>query len=229
MVPPSEVKLFEDLKKYMSNETLDSKVTKVKNLEELGIVNLPPFFKVHYNKDNLALSIGVVASLIDIKKVDLNNIATPKGRFSVLPVNNAFAIVDYAHTPDAIENLVEATVKAFPKSKVITLFGCGGDRDKTKRPLMAEAAEKSSHGVIVTSDNPRSEEPDEIIKDILVGLKKEPLLVEADREKAIKAGVKNLKEGDVLLIAGKGHEEYQEIKGEKHFFSDFSVVESIRE
>ncbi|MBK23776.1 MAG: UDP-N-acetylmuramoyl-L-alanyl-D-glutamate--2,6-diaminopimelate ligase [Halobacteriovorax sp.] len=229
VVPPAQEKLYQEIKDFLNGSGRDSNLLKARELSEFSVGELPPFFKVHYNKDNLALSLELVSEWIDFKKVKLDTLSTPKGRFSVLPVKGAFAIVDYAHTPDAIENLVEATVKAFPDSRVITLFGCGGDRDKTKRPKMAMAAEKSSTEVIVTSDNPRSEEPENIINDIVAGLKKKPLLVEVDREKAIKEGVKNLQDGDVLLIAGKGHEEYQEIKGEKVFFSDFAVVDSIRE
>jgi len=229
VIPPSQENLFQKIEEFLKGSGRDSRLLKAKELSGFGISELPPFFKVHYNKDNLALSLELVSEWIDLEKVKLETLSTPKGRFSVMPVKGAFAIVDYAHTPDAIENLVEATVKAFPNSRVITLFGCGGDRDKTKRPKMAMAAEKLSTEVIVTSDNPRSEEPENIIIDIVSGLKKKPLLVEVDREKAIKEGVKNLRDGDVLLIAGKGHEEYQEIKGKKVYFSDFAVVESIRE
>lgn len=220
IIPSSQSEIFEKL----SQKT--KRVKKAKTLDSYNLKSIPMFFKVHYNKDNLELSLELLSSEIDLEKIDLEKIKTPKGRFSIISAGKGYAVVDYAHTPDAIENLVSAAKKAFPKSKIYTLFGCGGDRDRTKRPLMRVAAEALSDGVIVTSDNPRSEKPEDIIKDILEGASETPLLVESDRETAILKSINYLEEGDVLLIAGKGHEEYQEINGEKIFFSDFAVVES---
>lgn len=219
VVPSSDEKLIEMIR----NKVSDDKIEIAKDYKDLFEV-YPNFFNVHYNRDNLNLSLELLKNHIEIKNLKLEKIETPKGRFSIIEYRDSFAIVDYAHTPDAILNLVQATKKAFPSSKIITLFGCGGDRDRTKRPLMAKAAESDSDFVIVTSDNPRSEEPEDIVRDIIPGLSKEDYLVEIDRAKAIKLGLSKLSKNDVLIIAGKGHEEYQEIKGKTIFFSDFTVV-----
>lgn len=228
VIPAAQKEIFSKLEGFSKKMKFKNPLIKATTLERLGFDDLPQFFKVHYNKENLELSLELVSQFVDVKKLDISKLKAPKGRFSIIEVSGGFAVIDYAHTPDAIENLVGATLKAFPDSRVITLFGCGGDRDRSKRPLMAKAAESLSHDVIVTSDNPRSEDPDEIISDIVKGLSKTPLLIEKDRCKAIHAGIKKLTKGDVLIIAGKGHEEYQEINGKKIFFSDFAVVEDIR-
>lgn len=224
VLPSSDTDLIKKIKENLKKKTTSCVLEIADDYKDRFKV-YPNFFKVHYNRDNLNLSLELLKEIIKIDKIKLEDIKTPKGRFSIIEINDSFAIVDYAHTPDAILNLVSATKKAFPGSRIVTLFGCGGDRDRSKRPLMAEAAEKDSDFVIVTSDNPRSEEPEKIIKDIIPGLKSKNYIVEVDRETAIKLGLGMLKESDVLIIAGKGHEEYQEIKGKKIFFSDFSVVE----
>ncbi|MEK7267610.1 MAG: cyanophycin synthetase, partial [Nitrospirota bacterium] len=144
-------------------------------------------------------------------------------------------IVDYAHTEDALERLICAArelISQPPKSRImhhtpriITVFGCGGDRDRGKRPRMAAIATKLSDYVVITSDNPRSEEPMEIIKAIEKGALRMNYTIEPDREKAIQKAVETAEEGDILLIAGKGHEDYQEIKGARHKFSDMEIAE----
>jgi len=142
------------------------------------------------------------------------------------------AIVDYAHTPDALENVLKAIHEVLDGKggQVITVCGAGGNRDKGKRPLMAQEAVKQSDRVIITSDNPRFEEPQDIINDMLVGLdakQMKKVVSIADRREAIKAAVMLAQKGDVILIAGKGHEDYQEIKGVKHHFDDREVVREI--
>ena len=133
--------------------------------------------------------------------------------------------VDYAHTPDALENTLK-TVSGFKAgNKLITIFGCGGDRDKTKRPLMAAIAEKYSDQVIVTSDNPRSEDPLQIIDDIKAGFKNTTrIIIEADREKAIAQALRTATRDDIVVIAGKGHEDYQILGTQKIFFSDYQIA-----
>lgn len=133
-------------------------------------------------------------------------------------------IVDFAHTPDGIEKVLEA----LSYKKLIVVFGAGGDRDKTKRPLMAKAAKKFAHKLIITSDNPRSENPNDIIKDIISGIKQdESVFIEVDRKKAIEKAL-NLKASDeFVVILGKGDEDYQEINGVKHPFSDKDAVREI--
>jgi UDP-N-acetylmuramoyl-L-alanyl-D-glutamate--2,6-diaminopimelate ligase len=141
------------------------------------------------------------------------------------------AIVDYAHTPDALENVLKAIHEVLDgKGKVITVCGAGGNRDKGKRPLMAQEAVRQSDRVIITSDNPRSEEPQDIINDMLAGLDQKQMkkvVSIVDRREAIKTATMLAQKGDVILIAGKGHEDYQEIKGVKHHFDDREVVRDI--
>ena len=157
-----------------------------------------------------------------------------EGRFDyVISDSKILGIVDYAHTPDALQNVLE-TVKKLRKGdeQVITVVGCGGDRDKTKRPLMAEVACKLSDRVIFTSDNPRSEDPNEIIKDMEQGLgsaAKRKYVSVADRKEAIKMAISIANPFDILLVAGKGHEKYQDIKGVKHVFDDKKVMKEMFE
>ena len=141
------------------------------------------------------------------------------------------AIVDYAHTPDALENVLGAIHEVLDgKGRVITVCGAGGNRDKGKRPLMAQEAVKQSDMVIITSDNPRFEEPQDIINDMLAGLNAQQMkkvLTNADRREAIRTACMMACKGDVILVAGKGHEDYQEIKGVKHHFDDKEVISSF--
>ena len=142
------------------------------------------------------------------------------------------AIVDYAHTPDALENVLNAIHEVLDSKggQIITVCGAGGNRDKGKRPLMAQEAVKQSDKVIITSDNPRFEDPQDIINDMLAGLNAQQMkkvLSIADRREAIRTAVMLAQKGDVILIAGKGHEDYQEIKGVKHHFDDKEVVREI--
>ena len=144
------------------------------------------------------------------------------------------AIVDYAHTPDALENVLNAIHEVLDGKggQVITVCGAGGNRDKGKRPLMAQEAAKQSDRVIITSDNPRFEEPQDIINDMLEGLnaqQKKKTISIVDRKEAIRTATMMANKGDVILIAGKGHEDYQEIKGVKHHFDDREIVREIFE
>lgn len=153
-----------------------------------------------------------------------------KGRFNrTMLQNGACAIVDYSHTSDSLKNAIEAAVEIrnarFSKGRIITIFGCGGDRDKTKRPIMGKIAADLSDLIIVTSDNPRTEKPEDIVKDILAGITgKNNFLVEVNREKAIKKGLGMSKKGDIILVCGKGHETYQEINGVKSHFDDQEII-----
>jgi len=141
------------------------------------------------------------------------------------------ALVDYAHTPDALENVLKAIHEVLDgKGKVITVCGAGGNRDKGKRPLMAQEAVKQSDTVIITSDNPRFEEPQDIINDMLAGLNAQQMkkvLSIVDRREAIKTACMMAKKGDVILVAGKGHEAYQEVKGVKHHFDDKEILKEL--
>ncbi|HCC07985.1 MAG TPA: UDP-N-acetylmuramoyl-L-alanyl-D-glutamate--2,6-diaminopimelate ligase [Clostridiales bacterium] len=150
------------------------------------------------------------------------------GRFQTFISNNGFSvIVDYAHTPDGLENVLK-TIRQFAKAKVITVFGCGGDRDKTKRPIMAKIASEYSTYCILTSDNPRTEEPEKILDDVEVGISGTDVSYEriADRKEAIKRALDLACAGDVVLIAGKGHEDYQILNTGKIHFSDVEEVKN---
>lgn len=150
-----------------------------------------------------------------------------RGRCEVIPTGREFSVIcDYAHTPDAIENILE-NVKLYTEHNLICLFGCGGNRDRTKRPLMAQAAAKFADKLIVTSDNPRDENPEAIIQDILEGLKESvtPYEVVVDRREAIAHALKTAESGDVIVLAGKGHEDYQIFADNYHtHFDEREVV-----
>lgn len=172
---------------------------------------------------SLALGMDTEKSIRALEKVE--GVA---GRFEII-VNKPIVIVDYAHTPDGLENVLKAARGMTPNDgKLICIFGCGGDRDATKRPKMGEIAEKLSDKVIVTSDNPRSEDPQQIITDILTGFKKvNEVIVEPDRELAIKEAYKIANANDVVLVAGKGHEDYQILAHETIHFDDREKVREI--
>jgi UDP-N-acetylmuramoyl-L-alanyl-D-glutamate--2,6-diaminopimelate ligase len=166
----------------------------------------------------------------------LSALTGAEGRFDYLvsPKEGVIGIVDYAHTPDALLNVL-ATIKKLRsgEEQVITVVGCGGDRDKTKRPVMGEVACEHSNRVIFTSDNPRSEDPAAILADMERGLNttaRRKMLSIADRKQAIKTAISMAGPKDIVLIAGKGHEKYQEIRGVKHHFDDKEVlVEMFKE
>ena len=147
----------------------------------------------------------------------------PKGRCEAYKINGGYAVIDYAHTPDAVEKVITA-YNELKKAKVITIIGCGGDRDPKKRPIMGDIATKLSDYVILTSDNPRTEDPQKIMDDILKGVKTNNYEVELDRKEAIKKGVQMMNENDILLVLGKGHEDYQIIGKTKHHLDDAEEV-----
>jgi UDP-N-acetylmuramoyl-L-alanyl-D-glutamate--2,6-diaminopimelate ligase len=149
------------------------------------------------------------------------------GRLERVPGEAPFQVfVDYAHTDDALDKALSA-MRPITKGRIIVVFGCGGDRDRTKRPRMARVAEKQAERVVVTSDNPRSEEPTAIIREIVAGLSEDGLkrtVVEPDRREAIRIAIGQAQEGDVVLIAGKGHEKYQIVGKERRHFDDVEVA-----
>ena len=188
-----------------------------------------------FNAYNLLAVFGAASLLNEDPETVLTRLSSETGaagRFElVMPGLKFTAIVDYAHTPDAVKNVLE-TISHFRSNeeKIISVIGCGGDRDKTKRPLMAAIACKYSDKVILTSDNPRSEDPMDIIKEMQKGVgpsEVKKTLVLVDREEAIKTACMLAREKDIVLIAGKGHEKYQEIKGVKHPFDDKQVLERM--
>ena len=203
-----------------------------------GLVMLVNEIEVHFrligefNAYNLLAVYGAAVNLGIESSVALTNLsmlAGAEGRFDYIISNKqVIGIIDYAHTPDALENVL-ATIKKLRKGyeQVITVVGCGGDRDKTKRPIMAQTACDLSDKVILTSDNPRTEDPAQIIADMEAGLNtaaKRKYISILDRKEAIQAAVEFAKPEDIVLVAGKGHEKYQDINGVKHPFDDKAIL-----
>lgn len=178
-----------------------------------------------FARENLGLALAMAKELgISIK--DKSLLTPPPGRFQMLERSGVKVIIDYAHTPDALINACDGIRKAFPSAKLTVIFGCGGDRDRSKRPLMAQAVLGNSDNCIVTSDNPRTEEPQQIIEDIVAKLNPRPQTI-VDRKAAIESALKSAGRDEVILIAGKGHETYQEINGVRHPFDDLEVVKKF--
>jgi UDP-N-acetylmuramoyl-L-alanyl-D-glutamate--2,6-diaminopimelate ligase len=161
----------------------------------------------------------------------LSTLHAAEGRFQYVSGKGLVAIVDYAHTPDALENVL-ATINDIRRTSqmLFTVVGCGGDRDTTKRPEMARIALKMSDRLILTSDNPRTEDPEKILDDMESGLtdgEKGMVVRITDRRSAIKTAVMMAREGDIILVAGKGHEKYQEVNGVRHHFDDVEELEKL--
>ena len=189
----------------------------------------------NFNAYNV-LAIYATAELLGLEKVEIlrliSDLESVSGRFQYFISDEKItAIVDYAHTPDALKNVLETINSIRTKNEeLITVVGCGGDRDKTKRPKMGHIATALSTKVIFTSDNPRSEEPQAILEDIEKGVEPQNFkktLTISDRKQAIKAACQMAQPNDIILIAGKGHEDYQEIKGERFHFDDYETVQEI--
>ena len=197
-------------------------------LEVEGSHNL---FSMEFMRDNLAVAVKILDSLILKNKqvpIDWKNIPLVPGRMNYFLVNGAQVYIDFAHTPDALENACKSLRFNYPTKKLKVLFGCGGNKDRTKRPLMGAAVSKWADYIFLTSDNPRYEEPDHIIDDIIPGVsisfERHP-----DREFLLTRVLKELTNQDVLLIAGKGHENYIQVKDIKYPYSDEGVVRKLVE
>ena len=223
--------LEKELLKSILKNNVNARIKIPKTLAERKMHNMPLFYQSPYNQSNVEVALQLNADLWgeeNISNIKLEDIQTPSGRFSVLELEDeSMAIIDYAHTPDALLNIGAAIKEAFPGHSLTVIFGCGGNRDKTKRPLMGKAVSSFADKIIVTSDNPRDEAPEDIIMDIITGLSKGYEAV-VDRKKAIYYALESMRKKEIVLIAGKGHEEYQEIKGVKHAFSDFSIVQNFK-
>ena len=181
-----------------------------------------------FNAYNLAACVGLLCDLefaLDHVTQVLSEIKGALGRMQAVHYPGcATVIIDYAHTPDALRNVL-VTLKANQAGvgKLWCVFGCGGERDKGKRPLMGQVADECADQMVITSDNPRGEDPQSIINDIILPLKK-AVFIEPDRERAIAYAIEHSKVEDIVLIAGKGHENYQEIAGMRHYFDDKEVA-----
>lgn len=191
-------------------------------------INIPGKYNVHNALGCIGAAICEGFTINESVKGIETMFAVP-GRCEIVTHNSSLdydIVIDYAHTPDGLENILK-TAREFTQGKLICVFGCGGDRDKTKRPLMGEIASRLSDTALVTSDNPRNEEPMDIINDILKGINKDNYIVEENRREAIKKAMKLTKAGDVIVIAGKGHEDYQIIKDKVIHFDEREVVQSL--
>lgn len=184
--------------------------------------NLIGKFNVYNYLTSLSIINNFGFSLLDIIAVT-NNIVVPNGRAEIIKVGNSIAVIDYAHTPDAVSNII-SSFKEVTKGKIITIIGCGGDRDSKKRPIMGKIASENSDFVIFTNDNPRTENEEDIMTDILLGVNIDNYIVIYNRKEAIKKGIEMLCDNDTLLILGKGHEDYQIIGREKFHLSDREEV-----
>lgn len=194
---------------------------------ELARVKLP--IPGHFSVENALAALGMVLQIGMSLSDAAHSLATAtgvKGRVEVVPTDTDYTVlIDYAHTPDGVENVLRA-VRGFAKGRVIALFGCGGDRDRTKRPKMGKIAADLADFCVVTSDNPRTEDPKAIIDDILEGMKdtKTPMQVIVDRPEAIHWALAHAKKDDVIVLMGKGHETYQEVNHVKHHMDEREIV-----
>ena len=211
----SDIKLYENKVSYKINDSLSVDF------------HIPGDFSVY----NSLAAIGAVNALGFSLEETVKAIGTAKsvkGRLELVDTNTPFGvIIDYAHTPDGLEKAINA-VRGFTKGRVITLFGCGGDRDKTKRPKMGRMATELSDVVVITTDNPRTEDPDEIIKEILIGTvgSKAEVITITDRSEAIAHALSIAQKGDTVLLAGKGHELYQVIGTERVHYDEREVIKN---
>ena len=195
--------------------------------DEISITKLgiPGMFSVYNALGTMSVGLALGLSLADCSDA-MSSAKGVKGRLEIVPTGRDFSVViDYSHKPDALE-IVLKTLKPVTRGRLIALFGCGGDRDKLKRPIMGRIAADNADLVVVTSDNPRTEDPDEIIREIVAGMKdkRTPTKVICDRREAIAWAIDNAAPGDVLLLAGKGHEDYQVVGHEKHHMDEREIV-----
>ena len=226
-------KIFNCVKETVSVIKTEKFITKLNNkkLKSLPVKSFErsEFLSVDYNKKNMTLALDLIERIgVNEKEIKIKDIKAPPGRFNILNFKENYIVIDFAHTSDALKNICQEIKKSFPSYQLITVFGCGGDRDKSKRPLMGSIAIENSDYVFVTSDNPRFEKPEDIINDIIVGLDKKKFQVEVDRKEAITKAMK-MASKQIVLIAGKGHENYIDENGKKRPYNDEEVVKRIIE
>lgn len=210
----------------ITNSYSDFKMPFNKILQRIR-VNIPGRFTVYNSLAAICVAIKLGANVENV--IDgLSEVTVPGRSEMVINNRNLTVMVDYAHSPASLEGILKA-VKAYTKGKVICVFGCGGDRDKTKRPIMGEIAGKNATYTVITSDNPRTEKPEEIVNEIEEGIKKTKgkYIVIVDRKKAIEHAIKMARKNDIVVIAGKGHETYQEINGEHYHFDDREIASEV--
>ena len=218
----------------INNDDKYSKLFKIKNYKTYGLINNSDYMLDNYkynligkfNKYNLLAALSILYDM-GYTYNDLYDLVSalkePKGRMDLIEYKNNKIIIDYAHTPDAVKNVL-TTINNIEHNKIITIIGCGGNRDKGKRSMIGSISTKLSDYVIFTSDNPRDEDELKIINDMIKRLDIDNYEIESNRKKAIKKGIQLLSNNDILMVLGKGHENYQIIKNKKIFFDDKQVV-----
>ena len=212
----------------ITNKSVDYKL-KIQDRNERIKVNIPGRFSVYNSLAAISVALKYGATVDNIKDALLE--ITVPGRSEMVAKDKELAImIDYAHTAESLQSILQA-VKSYTKGNVICVFGCGGDRDSSKRPLMGEAVGKIADLAIITTDNPRTENPMDIINEIEKGIKKTKgkYKVIEDRKEAIKEAIKVASKRDIIVLAGKGHEPYQEINGTKYPFDERIIVKEIME
>jgi UDP-N-acetylmuramoyl-L-alanyl-D-glutamate--2,6-diaminopimelate ligase len=226
-------KLTHDKKLFVPSEQKELFSRLIKTSPQTNIApeingDLPLFFRTQFNKNNLEVAKALIESVFTHNEtIDLKLLLPPDGRFYIQAYNSNYIVVDYAHTPDALENICRGIKITFPGYRLKVLFGCGGDRDRSKRPVMAGVVADWADEIYVTSDNPRSENPEQIISDIITGIKGKKFQAITERPKAVKVAFSELKNNEVLLLAGKGHEDYILIDGVKYPYSDIREVDEF--
>ncbi len=217
-VPTQQRELFDRIRQRTQRVTLAPEI----------IGPLPLFFSARFNRNNLEVAAAIVETAFDLSiPAVYDRLVAPDGRFFVRAYGESYIVVDFAHSPDALENICRGIREAFPDHELKVLFGCGGDRDRSKRGQMGQIAESYAAEIYVTSDNPRSEDPEKIMDDILSGIKRSGIRRNVDRRACVQQALEELQGKEVLLLAGKGHEDYILSKGVKQPYSDIVEVESF--
>jgi UDP-N-acetylmuramoyl-L-alanyl-D-glutamate--2,6-diaminopimelate ligase len=217
-IPSSEADLFNKIHNVTSRVQLAQPIDQ----------NLPLFFCTRYNRSNLEVAVSILEETFHLKVSDIYfKLNPPEGRFYIRPFRSSFIIVDFAHTPDALENICQAIQETYPGHKLKILFGCGGDRDRSKRAIMGAVADRYASEIYVTSDNPRTENPEQIMDDIIQGISSVTFHRIVDRPHAVQNAFTELRENEILLLAGKGHEDYILINEKKYPYSDIQEVEKF--
>lgn len=206
---------------YINNIVINSTQTQFNLNKELYKMSLLG----EYNVYNMTIVIIIMKSIFK-SKIDVSTLVAPMGRLETIYNHDKIIMIDYAHTPDAVEKVIK-NIKKIAPNRLITIIGCGGDRDRFKRPLMGKIASELSDKCIFTSDNPRNEPIKNIINDMLGGVVKKNVKVIESRKEAIKIGLQECKKNDILLVLGKGHENYQIIGNKKYPFNDKKIIEEL--